>query len=346
MNAPAPRHGPSPVAAAGIALACALAAGEARGQTKTGTAIGDFLLIEPGARITALGNAGVAADPDLEAVYFNPAAAGRLDGLALQFSHVAWFADIRYDYVAAAMPLGRWGTGFATVTSLNSGEIDVRTVSAPLGTGERFSVSDVAVGLGYAYAPTLRFAAGLQARYLQETVWNSSAGAFTFDIGTLYRQSENGFHLGASITNFGTSASFSGRDLRITYDNDPTRYGDNGTLPGERFTQDYPLPVLFRVGIGQPFRPRPDLKLWLALSTAHPSDNTESMSGGFDLAYRDVVSVRAGYQNLFRQDSEEGLTAGLGLRWRTPGIHTRLDYAWADFGRLEGVHRFTLAFGF
>jgi hypothetical protein len=345
MRASPPRRRPPP-AAAWMALACGLVAGDAWGQTKAGTAIGDFLRIEPGARLTSLGNAGVAAEPDLEAVYFNPAAAARLDHLTLQFSHVDWFAGIRYDYVAAALPLRHWGTGFATVTSLNSGDIDVRTVSQPLGTGERYTVSDAAIGLGYAFAPSLRFAAGIQIRYLQETVWNSSAGAMTFDIGTLYRMSPFGFHLGASISNFGTSGNYTGRDLKITYDLDPSRFGDNGALPGERFTSDYPVPVMFRVGVGQPFRPRPDLRLWVVLSAEHPSDNTESMSGGVDLTYHEVVSMRAGYQNLFRQDSEEGLTAGVGVKQRLPGFDARLDYAWADFGRLNAVHRVTLAIGF
>ena len=161
---------PRSCVAAGLALAYVLATGEALGQTKVGTAIGDFLQIEPGARLTALGNAGVAADPDLEAVYFNAAAAARLQKLSLQFSHVDWFAGIRYDYIAAALPLSHWGVAFATVTSLNSGDIDVRTVSQPLGTGERYTVSDIAIGLGYAYAVTSRFAAGVQVRYLQETI--------------------------------------------------------------------------------------------------------------------------------------------------------------------------------
>ena len=341
-----PRSHRSPPAALGIALAVALAAGEARGQTKAGTAIGDFLRIEPGARLTSLGNAGVAADPDLEAVYFNPAAAAHIDHLTLQFSHVDWFAGIRYEYVAAAVPLRHWGTAFATVTSLNSGEIDVTTVSQPLGTGERYSVSDAAIGIGYAYAPSLRFAAGIQVRYFQETVWNSSAGAMTFDLGTLYRVGTYGLHIGASISNFGTSGTYEGRDLKITYDQDPSRFGDNGALPGERFTSDYPVPVLFRVGVGQPFRLGPDLRVWAVVAAEHPSDNTESMSGGVDLAYRDLVSLRAGYQNLFRTDSEEGLTAGVGLKQRLTGFDARLDYAWADFGRLDAVHRITLAIGF
>ena len=329
-----------------LALAFGLGAGEAQAQSKTGTTIGQFLMIEPSARFTALGNAGVAADPDLDATYFNPAAAGRLERLALQFSHVDWFAGIRYDYAAMAVPLGRWGTGFGAVTSLNSGEIDVRTVSQPLGTGERYTVSDVALGLGYSYAVNERFAAGVQVRYLQETIWHTSADAVTFDIGTLYRISPFGLHLGSSLSNFGTSAGYSGRDLNITYDEDPTRYGDNGTLPGDRATQDYPVPVLFRVGVAYPYRPRPDTQVWLALSASHPSDNSESVSGGVELKYRNLVALRAGYQNLFKEDSEEGLTAGAGLIGRLPGFDYRVDYAWADYGRLEGVHRLTLGFTF
>ena len=102
-------------------------------QTKTGTTLGQFLLIEPSARLTAIGNAGVAAGAGLDGAYYNPAAAGRISRLEFQLTHINWFAGIRYDYVAAAIPLKSWGIGFATVSSLGSGEIDVRTVTQPLG---------------------------------------------------------------------------------------------------------------------------------------------------------------------------------------------------------------------
>ena len=311
-------------------------------QSKTGTTLGQFLLIEPSSRWTALGNAGVAADGGLDGVYYNPAAAGRIAGLDLEFSHIDWLAGIRYDYVAGAVPLGRWGTGFATVTSLNSGEIDVRTVSQPLGTGERYTVSDLAIGVGYGLAVSERFAAGLQIRFLEETVWHSTASTATFDIGTIYRVRPNGLHIGSSLTNFGTDGGFAGRDLRITYDNDPTRSGDNGSLPGERFAQNYPVPVEFRVGLGYPWRPGPDWRIWAAVQATHPSDNSESVSGGLETTYRNLLALRAGYQNLLQEDSEEGLTLGAGLRGRLETFDYRLDYAWADEGRLGDVHRLTL----
>lgn len=326
-----------------LALVAALAPAIAPAQTKTGTTLGAFLLIEPSARVTALGNAGVALDPGLEGAYYNPAAAGRLERPQFTFSHVDWFADIRFDHVAAAIPLGGAGVGFVTLASLNSGEIDVRTVSQPLGTGERFTVSDLAIGLGYARTVTDRFAAGIQVKYVQETIWHTSAGTVTFDVGTAYRVRADGLTIGSSLSNFGTEARFSGRDLRITYDGDPTRSGDNGTLPGERFVQDYPVPVLFRVGAAYPWHIGEEWRGWATAEAIHPNDNSESMSAGGEITYRSLVSLRAGYHNLFKQDSEEGLAVGTGLQGRLQNFGYHVDYAWADQGRLGGVHRFALS---
>jgi hypothetical protein len=336
-----PRFRWIPIACAAAIAALALPPG-ARAQSKTGTTLGQFLLIEPSARLAAMGNAGVALADGLEGVYYNPAAAGRVVRREIEFAHIDWFAGIRYDYVAAAIPFGVWGTGFASVTSLGSGEIDVRTVNQPLGTGERYTVSDLALGLGYGRALTDRFATGIQVKYLQETVWHSSARTVTFDVGTVYRIRPNGLQIGSSLTNFGTSAGYSGRDLRFTYDNDPTRFGDNGQLPGERFVGDYSVPVTFRVGVGCPWRPAPDWRLWTAVEAVHPNDNTESVSGGVEASFRDFVAIRAGYQSLFKKDSEEGFTVGTGIRGAIQSFDYRIDYAWADHGRLGSVHRLTM----
>ena len=79
-----------------------------------------------------------------------------------------------------------------------------------------------------------------------------------------------------------------------------------------------------------------------ALDGFHPSDNTESVSLGGEWAYRQAVALRAGYQNLFMEDSELGLTFGTGFRARVGDTKVRADYAWADHQRLEGTHRITV----
>ena len=331
--------------AAVAAMAC-LAASPAWAQSKTGTTFGSFLMIEPSARIGAMGNAGATESEGLDAVYYNPAAIARQSRGGIHFTHSAWFADIAYNYVAASLPMGRWGNGFASVTSLNSGDIDVRTVAQPLGTGERYSVSDVAIAMGWGREITDRFMMGGQLTYVQETIWHSSAGTAVLGFGTLYQVSDRGLRIGASLSNFGTQARFDGRDLRVTFDADPSRYGDNGGLPASQFTDPFATPVMFRVGLGLPVRIDTDHELRLALDAKHPADNTESISAGAELVYRHSVALRWGYQDALQEDSEVGLTMGAGVQGDAAGRHYQCDYGWADHGRLGNVHRFSLTLQF
>jgi opacity protein-like surface antigen len=333
--------------ALGAVLAGALAPAPAAAQTKTGTTIGAFLLIEPSARVTGMGNAGVTLDAGLQSVYYNPAAIGQIDRYALMFSHGEWLADIDYNYAAAALPVRKLGTLFASVTALTSGDIAVRTVEQPLGTGEYYDATDVAIGVGWGTRISDRFSAGFQASYVQETIWHSSASTAVFGLGTIYRVAENGLHIGASIANYGTGAGFDGRDLRITYDQDPDRYGDNGALPGEVYTEKYPVPVLFRIGVGLPYRLNEKSELRVAVDAFHPSDNSESVSLGAEYAYKKLFALRGGYQNLFQKDSEVGLTLGAGLQGDlSETLGYNLDYAWADHGRLDSTHRLTVGITF
>ena len=324
-----------------LTMAAALFAAPAHAQSKVGTTFGAFTLIEPDARLAAMGNAGSAAPDGLAGAFYNPGAVGLLDKQALEFSHVQWFANIRYDWLAYAHPAGDLGTLYATLTSLNSGDMDVRTVAQPLGTGELFSVSDVALGLGLAHRFSLRFSAAAQMNYLQETVFHTSASTVTFSGGTLYRVSANGLRIGASLANFGTRASYSGNDLAILYDNVPGQNGDNGALPGGRDTDPYSVPVTFRAGLAQPIALGPSTRLTLAADALHPSDNTESVCLGGELTLRDALSVRFGYQSLFLEDSEVGLTGGAGFRGTLDGLKFHADYGWADHGRLQDTHRFS-----
>lgn len=329
-----------------VVSALVLAATMLVAQSKTGTTIGQFLLIEPSARIAAMGNAGATMYGEIQAAYYNPAAIGLYTRNGVQFSHIPWIADITYDYAGAALTLGDFGNLYAGVTSLNSGEIDVTTVIQEFGTGERYSVSDLSFGLGYGRKISDRFSVGIQVSFLQETIWHSSMSAFALNVGTIYRISSDGLHIGASISNFGTRAKFNGRDLRILYDQNIKMYGDNGALPGELFTDDFPLPILFRVGLGMPLSLGEENTVTVAVDALHPSDNTESVSFGAEWMFQRTLMLRGGYQNLFQQDSETGLTVGAGLQYQIDDLRLNFDYGWADHGRLEQTHRLTLGVNF
>jgi hypothetical protein len=311
-------------------------------QSKVGTTVGQFLLIEPSARVTAMGNAGVTTYEDIQAIYYNPAALGHMTQNGVQFTHSPWLADITYDYAGGVLTLGDAGNLFGSVTSLNSGEIDVRTVGQPLGTGEKYSVTDLAFSLGYGKRISDRFSVGVQATYLQETIWHSSLSAFAVNVGTLYQISENGFRIGASISNWGTRAKYDGRDLRILYDQNAAAHGDNNQIPGELLMDDFPLPILFRVGVGLPVMLDEHNRLQFAVDAFHPSDNTESVSMGVEWLFYNMFALRGGYQNIGQQDSEVGLTLGAGVAYALKDFKLFFDYAWADYHRLDKTQRLSL----
>ena len=322
-------------------LGLLMTAGSAAGQSKTGTTIAQFVGIEPSARIAAMGNAGVALNDGIQSVYFNPGALGPLDRTTVQFTHSLWFADIRYDYAALALPVRGWGCFFGSAQVLNSGDIDVRTVEAPLGTGERYTVEDLALSLGFGREITARFGAGVQVNYIGETIWHDNLHVVTFSVGTMYRLSENGLTLGSSLSNFGTKARFTGRDLAIQYDNDPNRFGDNSALPGDQATDDFPVPILFRVGLSYPHAVSDQSKVLLSMDALHPSDDTESVSAGWEWVWKEALAIRAGYQRFQQRDSELGLTAGVGLAGAMGPRRYQFDYAWAYHATLQETHRLT-----
>jgi long-subunit fatty acid transport protein len=84
----------------------------------------------------------------------------------------------------------------------------------------------------------------------------------------------------------------------------------------------------------------------LALDAFHPNDNSESVSMGAEYLMNDQLAVRAGSQNLFLEDSEVGTTLGIGLKGAVDTYRYRVDYAWADQGRLGHSNRISVAMAF
>lgn len=313
------------------------------GQSKTGTTIGQFLKIEPGSRSIAMGTAGTSLYGEASSVYYNPASLGRLQGFDAQFTYNQWIADIKVNYAAAAMNIPSIGTFSLAVTSLSSGEIDVTTVDQPLGTGERYSVNDFALGLGYGLMLTDRVSVGVQLSYFQESIWHCSLMGFSMNFGVQYQLEPNGLTLGASVTNFGPRSSFSGRDLYVNFDFDPKQNGNNDRIPADLRTDSYGLPTTFHVGASYPIKISEDQIITVCADAKHPNDNNESINAGAEWNIMNMFFVRGGYRDIFLQDSEGGLVLGAGVLVNVGGTNKiRFDYAWADYGRLNKAHRFTV----
>lgn len=315
--------------------------------TKVGTTSAQFLKLGVGARALSLGGSFVARSNDLAAMYWNPAGLASLQGSSVQLAYTRYVADINYQFAAFGTNLGDMGTIAASIIYLDSGDMEVRTVRDPEGTGEKFKVQDFALQLSYGRHLTDRFAIGGSMKFVQERIWHSSASTIAFDVGTFFTTPYDRLHLAASFSNFGPKMQMSGRDILFSQDPAPDQQGNVEIVNSEYLMDEHPLPLLFRIGVAWDAVRTGNHQVIFSTDAAHPNDNYEYVNVGMEYSFRELVSFRAGYKNLFEEQSEQGLTFGGGINLRLDrALRARFDYAYADFGRLEGTHWFTVDLGF
>ncbi len=335
--------------AATILVIAILAAftGSAFAQSKVGTTAASFLGISVGPRATAMGGVFAAVADDATSLYYNPAGIARAGRSQLVFAYTSWLVDTDFNWIGFMFNLDGTNAIGLSLTQLDYGEEDVTTVLNPEGTGEQWSASDMAIALTYARNLTDRFSIGGNAKYIQEKLWNETASAFAFDVGLLYITELRDMRLGMSITNFGADLRMDGKDLLKRVDLDPNAIGHNENIVSRLKTDDWPLPLFFRVGLAMDVLRQENLRLTAAVDAVRPSDNSEVLNVGAEMELFRLLFLRGGYKSLFRDDSEEGLTMGIGLNFSTgPGFSWAFDYTFADFGLLEDINMFSLGVTF
>ncbi|MBU0475867.1 MAG: PorV/PorQ family protein [Bacteroidetes bacterium] len=312
--------------------------------SKRATTVASFLSISQGAKATGMGSAFVALVDDQSAIYWNVAGLTDLTSNGILFENTNWIAGINYNYLAGSFNLGSWGTIGLSFISSNIEDMDVTTIEDPEGTGETFSVSDVAFSVAYAIKLTDNFSIGFNPKFISQKIWRMSATAIAIDMGVKYVTPFDGIVLGMSISNFGTPMRLQGKSALVLYDPNPNTSINNDKIPAELQTESWELPLNFRAGIAYSPLNTNMHKILVAIDALHPSDDYESINLGAEYTFSDVLSIRGGYKSLFLPDTEESFTLGLGLKVQfLNNIAAKVDYAYVDFGRLSNVQKFSLS---
>lgn len=323
--------------------------GQPQKVSKTGTTAASFLEIGVGGKAQAMGGAFVGLANDASALYWNAGGAARLKTNEVILYHSQWLADTKFSFAGLVIPVAEVGTFGLSFTSLSMADMAVRTVDMPEGTGEFFSAGDFSIGLTYARFITDRFSIGFTAKYVQQTIWHMSAKGIAIDAGTMFKTDLlNGMVIGASISNFGTGMKLEGRDTRMYYSVDQTKLGANERIPFNIDLDTWDMPLILQIGVAFPVFQYEEYKAVAAIDAVHPSNNYESLNCGTEISYHDWIFLRGGYQSLFLDDHEGGLTLGIGLNSEMlfTGNPVHFDYSYRDFGRLQSIHSFSLNIGF
>jgi opacity protein-like surface antigen len=316
--------------------------------SRVGTTAAAVLKIAPGARALGMGNAYVAVSDDIYSTYFNPAGITRARGMSqVAFNHSSWLADVDYDYAAGSVNIDGLGTLFATFTSLRVPKDEVRTIDFPEGDGRTWDANSLVIGVGYARSLTDKFSIGFQFKYVQESIWNSSASGLALDVGTYYVTPFNDLVIGASISNFGTKMQLSGRDLRLNVDPDDSPESGPNNIPASYTAEKNDLPLNFKVGLAMDVVNTRYFRLKAAVDAIHPNDNKEYVNSGLEFSYNNMIFLRGGYKALFLPNSEQGLTLGFGINYDlAPDLGFTFNYAYGDYGRLDNIQYFDVGLVF
>ena len=316
------------------------------GQAKVGTSAAPFLGIDVGAVGIALGGSQVARAQDASSIYWNPGATAQLQGNHLQFSSSNWFVESKFQYAAGVFKITPSDAIGLSFTILDYGQEEITDVYNQEGTGQYWDASDMAVSLNYSRMLTDRFSIGGTGKYIRQKIWHESASSMALDVGILFRTQMSGLQIGMSISNFGSNMLLDGADLLTRIDIDPDHTGNNETLVAKLKVDDWPLPLLFRLGISYAFPVGRIADVTILTDALVPSDNVEVINTGIEVSMYDKFFIRTGLKNLGNDASLINYSAGGGLRMPLNNTTMSFDYSLQEYEYFGLIHTYGIEFSF
>jgi hypothetical protein len=316
-------------------------------QDKVGTTAANFLNIPIGGKAISMGGAYTAISDDPTALFWNPGAMSRTGRSDVYTSITNYFVDAQHTFFGAQYMLTPSDAFGISLNSLNYGDWEeVTTVEEPDGTGEFWQASDMALAVSYARNMTDRFSIGGSVKYIHQQIYNETASTVALDLGLLFVTQFSGLQIGASIRNFGGSMEMRGRDLITQVDLDPESDGNNENIVSYLKTDQWAIPLTYVIGASMPVIDKGWNRLVLAADVMRPTNDAQTLNIGADWTIADMVSLRAGYQSMFKSDKENGLTLGIGIDLEISGMTIVFDYSFQHFGRLGMLNTTSLALTF
>ena len=305
------------------------------GGDRAGTSGFQFLKIPIDARSAALGETVVANAFDASALFWNPALAAHLETPSFGVSHVAYFVDVTLNYVGATYHIpGPSLTLGLSLQTLNSGSMDVTTEFEPFGTGETFSLFDMAAGLTVSQSLTDLFSYGVTAKYIRESAAGIDHTTMAFDLGIFYRVGTTGAQMAVSVRNFGLDSFSSGSISRSVIEDPATIVEDD--------LESFTLPTTFLLGLTYNVLHEDHQvnDLFVSAQLNNPNDNAENWNVGMEYVWQQLLALRLGYR--FGIEEYTIPSAGLGLNLPFLGPDIRFDYGFSRLERLGSIHRVSL----
>ena len=291
-------------------------------EDRIGSAGASEMLVNPWARSTAFGTAGIASTDGLEAQFTNIAGLAFTDKTQIKFNYTNWLgdADISLNSAGIAQRVGSQTVVALSIQAFGYGDIAITTVDLPEGGIGTFSPRKNIINVGIAREFSNSIYAGLNVKVLNENIANLKATGVAFDAGIRYVTGEQDqIKFGITLKNVGTPMKFEGDGLsqEIFYQST----GGNATLIQR--AASFEMPSLLAMGFSYDFIFNENSKLTAAAAFHANSFTNDQFNVGLDYGMgfkKAAVNVRAGFvgeKAIFdREESTSsltGLTAGISI---------------------------------
>ncbi|PKL91651.1 MAG: hypothetical protein CVV21_06395 [Candidatus Goldiibacteriota bacterium HGW-Goldbacteria-1] len=307
-------------------ISAAVAINSFAGSEITGTTSVNFLKISPFARAAAMAGAYEGISEGTYGMFYNPAGISHVLAYDLHLTHVSWFQNINYEYIALVFPFplmesAKLGASFSYLSGgrmqqttalpessygyLNSGlNWDSFTVKS-------FNPFDYSFALAYAMSVKEYLSAGVRIRFNSQNISDFSGSNLTADIGMLYKMEIN-----KNLLGFGVTINNLGSELKME---------NAGAEP----------PKILHLGVSDKLDVPGGVLTAGAQFNLHVDYDFQYMFGVEYMVF-DMLYLRGGYKfGGFNQP-----TAGCGIKLGGFG----LDYAFEGYDELGVTHRFSMSY--
>ena len=297
------------------------------GGQRAGTSIFNFLKIDPSATSGGMGGAFTSLVSDASVIHWNPAVTVQMEGTSVAISHMDWFDETAYEYLAVSHNFGNWAFG-TELGVLHMPPMEITTEYNPYGSGDFFSYADYYIGLNVSRKMSDRFSFGFSGRLVREEYLDLSTTSFVMYLGTFYRTGFRDLTLAVALLNFGTPAGPSG--TYISGDGDEREYAT------------FAPPTTFHIGTSMTVYENEIMALLLSAQLNHPVDNEETYAIGLNAKLFKTIEVRAGY-NI---GTEMPFSMGLGFTTERWNSGLKVDYAFKPHQYLGIINQIQISYNF
>jgi len=323
---------------------------KAGNKDRSGQAGASELLINPWARSTGWGNAGMSSIKGLEASWSNVGGLAFTNKTDLIFAHTTWLkgTDINIYSFGFSQKVSESGVLGLAIMSMNFGDIPITTTEYPDGGLGNFSPNLLNIGISYAKSFSNSIHGGFVMKIISQSISDMSAQGVAIDAGIQYVTGalEN-IHFGITLKNIGPTMKFSGDglSLRTFIPGQETQF----TL--EQRVEAFELPTQLVIGTAYDFLFEDNYRFTLAGNFTSNSFTKDQITVGGEFSLKDYLMLRAGYtyedgiwdhiETDMRTNVQKGMSAGFSVQVplnKENGSVFAVDYSYRTTDHFNGNH--------